>query len=51
MKRPKKFDCVKFKYELQDKLLKDSGAKDLREYAQYANALAQKSALHRNKSD
>jgi hypothetical protein len=47
MNKEKIFDCVKFKYELQEKLLKKSGAKNLREYANYANTLAQKLSLHR----
>jgi hypothetical protein len=48
-KEEKKFDCVKFKYELQEKLLKDSGAKDLREYVNYVNKISQKSSLHKIK--
>jgi hypothetical protein len=44
-KEEKKFDCVKFKYELQEKLLKDSEAKNLREYVNYANKVSQKSSL------
>jgi hypothetical protein len=48
-KEEKKFDCIKFKYELQEKLLKDSGAKNLREYAGYANKVSQKSSFHKTK--
>jgi hypothetical protein len=48
-KEEKKIDCIKFKYELQEKLLKDSGAKNLREYVNYANAVSQKSSLHKIK--
>jgi hypothetical protein len=48
-KEEKKFDCVKFKYELQEKLLKASGAKNLREYVNYANKVSQKSSLHKIK--
>jgi hypothetical protein len=47
MNKEKRFDCVKFKNELQRNLLKNSGAKNLREYADYANKLAQKSSLHK----
>ncbi|MDR0663070.1 MAG: hypothetical protein LBF80_03195 [Spirochaetaceae bacterium] len=45
----KLFDCVKFKYELQEKLLKKSGARNLREYVNYANKIYQKSTLHKIK--
>ena len=47
MNKEKQFDCVKFKNELQAKLLKKSGAKNLREYAQYANEEAKKSSLYK----
>jgi hypothetical protein len=50
MNNAKQFDCIKFKYELQEKLVKKSGAKNLREYVHYANAVAQKSPLHRTKN-
>jgi hypothetical protein len=49
MNKEKKFDCIKFKYELQEKLLKSSGAKNLREYVNYANEIARKSTLHKTK--
>jgi hypothetical protein len=49
MNKEKGFDCIKFKYELQERLLKSSGAKNLREYVNYANKIAQKSTLHRTK--
>lgn len=49
MNKEKKFDCVKFKYDLQEKLLKESGAKNLREYVNYVNKIAQKSSLHKVK--
>jgi len=45
--KEKQFDCIKFKNELQNNLLKNSGAKSLREYADYANKLALKSSLHK----
>ena len=41
-------DCVKFKHNLQEKLQKDSGAKDIREYVKYVRELAQKSSLYKN---
>ncbi|MCL2065800.1 MAG: hypothetical protein FWG98_15715 [Candidatus Cloacimonetes bacterium] len=41
-------DCVKFKHDLQDKLQKDSGTKDIREYVKYVRELAQKSSLYKN---
>ena len=47
MNKEKQFDCIKFKYELQEKLLKKSGAKNLREYVNYANMIAQESSLHK----
>jgi len=47
MNKEKQFDCVDFKNELQKNLLKNSGAKNLREYVDYANKLAQKSPLHK----
>ena len=49
MNKEKEFDCIKFKYELQEKLLKNSGAKNLREYVSYANKVSQKSSLHKTK--
>jgi hypothetical protein len=49
MNKEKQFDCVKFKNELQEKLLKSSGAKNLREYVNYANKISQKSSLHKIK--
>jgi len=47
MNKEKQFDCVKFKNELQKNLLINSGAKNLKEYVDYANKLAQKSSLHK----
>ena len=47
MNKEKQFDCVKFKNELQASLLKKSGAKNLRDYAQYANEEAKKSLLYK----
>jgi len=47
MNKEKQFDCVEFKNELQKNLLKNSGAKNLQEYVDYANKLAQKSSLHK----
>ena len=46
-KDKKNFDCVKFKYELQEKTLKQSGAKSLREYVNYVNNIAKKSTLRK----
>ena len=46
MNKEKQFDCVKFKNELQENLLKKSCAKNIREYAQYANEEAKKSSLY-----
>ena len=40
MNKEKQFDCVKFKSELQEKLLIKSGAKNLREYVDFANKVA-----------
>jgi len=50
MNREKEFDCVKFKYELQERTLKNSGATKLREYAEYVNQIAQKSPLRKHLS-
>ena len=47
MNNIKQFDCVKFKNELQANLMKNSGAKNLREYANYINEIAHKSPLHK----
>ena len=49
MNKEKKFDCIKFKYELQEKTLKSSEAKNLRDYVNYVNEIAKKSTLHRTK--
>ena len=49
MDKEKQFDCVKFKYELQENLLKKSGAKNLREYVNYANEIYRRSTLHKGK--
>jgi len=47
MNKEKRFDCVKFKNELQEKLLAASGVKSLREYVKYVNEIAQRSSLHK----
>jgi hypothetical protein len=47
MNKEKQFDCVEFKNELQKNLLEKSGAQSLREYAAYANKVAEKSSLHK----
>jgi len=49
MNNEKQFDCVKFKNELQKKLIKKSGAKNVRDYANYANQVAKNSLLHKAK--
>ena len=41
----KEFDCVKFKHELQRRLRKDSGAKNLSEYIKYINEVGMQSPL------
>jgi len=51
MNREKEFDCVKFKYELQEKALKNSEAKNLREYAEYVNKIARESSLHKTEEN
>ena len=50
MNKEKEFDCVKFKNELHEKLLKKSGAKNLREYVEYVNRVAKTSSLHKPNS-
>ena len=50
MNETKEFDCIKFKYELQEKTLKYSEAGSLREYVAYVNEVAKKSVLHKCKS-
>ena len=47
MNKEKQFDCIKFKNELQKNLLKNSGAKNLQEFVNYANKLAKNSSLHK----
>jgi len=51
MSKEKQFDCVKFKNELQERLLTASGVKSLREYVEYVNKIAQKSLLHKPPCD
>lgn len=43
----KTFDCVKMKWDLQNKLLLDSKAKNLGELVSYINKAATKSDLYR----
>jgi len=50
MNKEKQFDCVKFKDELQAKLLQKSGAKNLQEYVHYVNKAAKNSTLHKPKT-
>jgi hypothetical protein len=47
MNKEKTFDCVKFKNELQINLIKKSGAKNIREYANYVNKISGKSSLYK----
>ena len=47
MNKEKQFDCVKFKNELQENILKKIRSKNLKEYALYANEIASKSTLYR----
>ncbi len=47
MNKEKKFDCVKLKREWHLKALEESGAKTIREYAEYANKMAEKSPLRK----
>jgi len=49
MNKEKQFDCVKFKNELQKETLKNSRAKNLREYVDYINKIAQQSSLHKDR--
>jgi hypothetical protein len=48
MIKEKQFDCVKFKNELHENLLKKSGAKSLREYVEYVNKMVKTSTLYKN---
>ena len=50
MTNEKHFDCVKFKNELQEKLIKKSEAKNLTEYVMYVNKVASSSSLHKEKN-
>ena len=50
MNKKKEFDCIKFKYDLQTKTLKNSKANNLKEYVTYVNKIAKKSTLHKIKS-
>jgi len=47
MNKEKQFDCINFKNELQKFLLKKSGAKNIKEYAVYANKIAENSTLNK----
>jgi len=47
MNKTKKFDCVEFKNKLQENLMKNSGAKNLKDYVYYVNKVAQTSTLHK----
>jgi hypothetical protein len=49
MIKEKQFDCVKFKNELQENLMKSSGTRDFRKYVIYVNKIAQNSQLHKIK--
>jgi hypothetical protein len=51
MNQEKKFDCIEFKRELQERTLKNNGAKNLRGYADYINIIAQKSPLQKAKEN
>ena len=48
-KKGKKLDAIKFKNDLQTKLLKNSKAKSLKEYVDYVNKIASKSSLNKVK--
>ena len=48
MSKEKQFDCVKFKNELQEKLLTASGVKSLRESVEHVNKIAQKTLRERS---
>ena len=50
MNKEKQFDCVKFKNELHENLLKKSGVKNLREYVDYVNKTVKTSSLHKPKT-
>jgi hypothetical protein len=50
MNKEKIFDCVKFKNELQENLLKKSGAKNINEFVNYINKLAQESSLYKKQT-
>ena len=47
LSKEKKFDAIKFKNDLQSNLLKDSKAKNMREYVDYVNKIASKSQLNK----
>ena len=47
MNKEKQFDCVKFKNELHENLLKKSGVKNIREYVEYVNKAVKTSALNK----
>ena len=49
MNKEKQFDCIKFKIELQKKLMEKSEAKNLNEYVKYINKVALNSSLHKVK--
>ena len=49
MNNDKLIDCIVFKNELHENVLKKSNAKNLREYVKYVNDVAQKSSLNKQK--
>jgi hypothetical protein len=51
MKDGKIVDCVKFKHDLQKKLRKDSGAKNLSEYVKYINEIGMQSPIWKETND
>ena len=50
MNKEKQFNCIDFKNQLQKNLLEKSKAKNIYEYVAYANKIAEKSSLNKNKN-
>ncbi|MDR1997997.1 MAG: hypothetical protein LBQ83_06710 [Candidatus Margulisbacteria bacterium] len=48
--KEKDFDCIKFKRELHENVLKISGAKNIDEYIDYVNEVAVNSPLYKTAS-
>ncbi|MDR2873172.1 MAG: hypothetical protein LBV42_00210 [Methanobrevibacter sp.] len=51
LNKDNKFDCIKFKDELQARPWKNSKAKNMKEHVKYVNKKASKAPLNKNKKN